>query len=201
MVRRRIEKVKPLKAPDGPSVVDCKRYDRISYSSGRCGMTRGHATEILAAFLLLLFFLWVPSGLFANDRRHYKVQTVSIEKMDAIIRTAGDCLVVVMAAWCHPCIEELPALKALNQKYAREGLRMVGLSLDYGGPQDMEPLLKAQQIRFPVYWTGEAAIEKYAITKIPLLIFFRDGRAVQRLQGQRSQAALEKEIRRFLDDS
>ena len=164
-------------------------------------MTRGYATKILVSFFILLLCLGASINLRADERRPYKVQSISIEKMDAIIRDAGDCLVVVMAAWCHPCIEELPALKALDQKYGQKGLRMVGLSLDYGGPQAMEPLLRAQRVSFPVYWTGEAAIKKYAITKIPLLIFFRDGQTVQRLQGQRSQAALEKEILRFLEDS
>ncbi len=164
-------------------------------------MTGGYATKILTVILIILLFEGAALHLSADERRPYRVQSISIEKMDAVIRRAGDCLVVVMAAWCHPCIEELPALKALNQKYAREGLRMVGLSLDYGGPQAMEPLLEAQKIRFPVYWTGEAAIAKYAITKIPLLIFFRDGQAVRRLQGQRSQAALEREIVRFLKDA
>ncbi len=164
-------------------------------------MSRNAATKILGWCLLCALFQGATLNLLAADQRPYKVQSVSIEKMDTIIRRSGRCLVVMMAAWCHPCIEELPALKALNQKYANEGLRMVGLSLDYGGPQAMEPLLEAQKIRFPVYWTGEAAIEKYAITKIPLLIFFRDGQAVRRLQGQRSRAALEKEIVRFLKDS
>ncbi len=131
----------------------------------------------------------------------YTVQSIPIEELDAIIRQSGNCLMVVMAAWCHPCIEELPALKMLDQKYAGQGLRMVGISLDYGGPQAMQPLLKQYQIGFPVYWTGEAAIQKYAITKIPLLIFFRDGRMISRLQGRRSPAALEKEIVLFLQGS
>ncbi len=140
----------------------------------------------------------VTSTAFAQ--RSYAVQSIPIEKMDAIIRRSGNCLVVVMAAWCHPCIEELPVLKALDQKYGQEGLRMVGLSLDYGGPQTMQPLLEQHKVRFPVYWTGEAAIEKYAITKIPLLIFFQNGREVRRLQGQRTRAALEKEIIRFIKE-
>ncbi len=163
-------------------------------------MTRKALARISGACLFLLIFLGVTLTLPAAAQP-YKVQSISIEKMDAVIRRSGNCLVVVMAAWCHPCIEELPALKALDQKYGKEGLRMVGLSLDYGGPQAMEPILAAQKIRFPVYWTGEAAIEKYAITKIPLLLFFRDGQAVRRLQGQRSRSALEKEIVRFLKDS
>ncbi len=190
-----------MRATDGPSVAEGCRYYRCFFQSGLRNMTRGYATKILVSSFFLLLCLGASSNLRADERRPYKVQSISIEKMDAIIRRSGRCLVVMMAAWCHPCIEELPALKALNQKYASEGLRILGLSLDYGGPQAMEPLLAAQKIRFPVYWTGEAAIEKFSITKIPLLIFFRDGQAVRRLQGQRSRAVLEKEIVRFLKDS
>ena len=149
---------------------------------------------ILAMALISLMVLVAP----LSAQQPSTVQSIPIEKMDDIIRRSGDCLMVVMAAWCYPCIEELPALKALDQKYRREGLRIVGLSLDYGGPQAMQPILAQHKIRFPVYWTGEAAIEKYAITKIPLLVFFRDGRVVKRLQGQRDKATLEKEIVGFL---
>ena len=164
-------------------------------------MTRKAAKKILSWALVFVLCHGATVTLPASEDRAYKVQAISIDEMDTIIRRSGNCLVVVMAAWCHPCIEELPALKALNRKYGKKGLRMVGLSLDYGGPQAMEPILAAQEIRFPVYWTGEAAIEKYAITKIPLLLFFRDGHAVRRLQGQRSRPALEKEIVRFLKNS
>ncbi len=152
----------------------------------------------LSLAFVLLGCVLVPPG---SAQQPFTVQPIAIEKMDDIIRRSGDCLMVVMAAWCYPCIEELPALKDLDQKYRSEGLRIVGLSLDYGGPEAMQPILAQHKIRFPVYWAGEAAIEKYAITKIPLLVFFRDGRVVKRLQGQRDRATLEKEIVGFLKDA
>ncbi len=151
--------------------------------------------------LAIVAIRWGGMVLPVSAQKSFAVQSISIDQMDGIIRNSGDCLMVVMAAWCYPCIEELPALKALDQKYRREGLRIVGLSLDYAGPQAMQSILAQHKIQFPVYWAGEAAIKKYTITKIPLLVFFRDGREVKRLQGQRDRATLEKEIVGFLKAS
>ena len=66
-----------------------------------------------------------------------------------------------MAAWCHPCIQELPHLNALDRKYRPQGLKTVGISLDYAGPEAMQPIIDDLKVGFPIYWTGEAAIEKY----------------------------------------
>ena len=63
----------------------------------------------------------------------------------------------------------------------------------------MQPIIDDLKVGFPIYWTGEAAIEKYAITKIPLLIFVRNGRILRRVQGGRDIAAIEKEIMAFLE--
>jgi thiol-disulfide isomerase/thioredoxin len=131
-------------------------------------------------------------------QRSAVVQTVSIQQFDEIVRKPGQCLVAVMAAWCHPCIEELPVLNALAQEYRDKGLRVVGISLDYAGPQAMQPIVKRLKIQFPIYWVGEAAIESYEISKIPLLIMVRDGRIIRRLEGSRNRAALTKEIVSFM---
>ena len=122
------------------------------------------------------------------------VQSLSIAEADAIIGQSGPCLVVVMAAWCHPCIEELPALGSLARKYQPRGLRVLGLSVDYAGPQAIQPLIDRSKIDFPVYWVGEAALDAYGITRIPLLIFVRDGQTVKRLEGKRRPADIEAEI-------
>ena len=163
-----------------------------------CGVGgHGGAVYRLAATLIAIS-LCLPAlpaeGQFANP-----VRSVPIEAFDDIVRQSENCLVVVMAAWCHPCIEELPHLNALDRKYRPQGLKTVGISLDYAGPQAMQPIIDDLKVGFPIYWTGEAAIEKYAITKIPLLIFVRNGRILRRVQGGRDIAAIEKEIMAFLE--
>jgi len=147
------------------------------------------------------FCMWVSlvlTGVPGFAQSINPVQSLPFQQVDDIVRRPGYTLVVVMAAWCHPCIEELPSLNALDQKYRSQGLRTLGISLDYAGPEAMQPLIDKLKIGFPVYWAGEAAIAPYAITKIPLLLFVRDGQIVHRLQGARDKAAFEKEIVVFL---
>ena len=103
-----------------------------------------------------------------------------------------------MASWCQPCILELPALNELDRKYRPRGMRTLGLSVDYAGPQAMQPFIDKYKIDFPVYWVGEAGLDAYEANRIPLLIFLRDGRIVKRLLGRRSQVDIEREIEAFL---
>ena len=151
-------------------------------------------------FLLFLIGLCLAGGTgLAKDIN--AVRSLPMQEVDAIVRQPGYALVVIMAAWCHPCIEELPHINALDQKYRSKGLRTVGISLDDGGPQAMQPTIDKLNIRFPVYWSGAAAIDHYKITRIPLLLFIRDGQIVRRLKGARDKATLEKEILSFLGTS
>lgn len=39
----------------------------------------------------------------------------------------------VWATWCHPCRDEIPQLEALHQRYAKDGLEVVGVSVDVPG--------------------------------------------------------------------
>ena len=162
----------------------------------KAGRREAVVLRIAAAIFLLSLGLAVGP---ANGQSANPVRKVSINAFDDIIRKSRNCLVVVMAAWCHPCIEELPHLNALDRKYRRRGLKTVGISLDYGGTGAMQPIVDSLKVRFPIYWCGEAAIEKYAITKIPLLLFVRNGRILRRVEGGRDSAAIEKEIIAFLE--
>ena len=151
-------------------------------------------------FLLgaLMLAGWWASVVPGYPQDPHAVQSLAIDQVDAIIRQPGHCLVAVMASWCRPCIEELPLLKVLDDKYRPQGLKTIGLSVDYAGPQAIQPMIDKVRPDFPVYWIGEAGLDAYAVSRIPLLIFVRNGQTVQRLQGRRSQAEIEREIAAFI---
>jgi cytochrome c-type biogenesis protein len=44
-------------------------------------------------------------------------------------------LLNVWATWCHPCREEIPILQALHERYAAQGLELVGVSVDARGEE------------------------------------------------------------------
>lgn len=114
--------------------------------------------------------------------------------------TDGDNRLVLsfMAAWCGPCIEELPYLNKLHKKYEKRGFQVIGISIDYDGPGAMQPILNKLEIAFPVYWSGEKAIEKFKLSAIPLLLFIKRGEIVERLHGKRPEKFLDDKIREFL---
>jgi thiol-disulfide isomerase/thioredoxin len=127
------------------------------------------------------------------------VERIEPSKLDELIKNEDcQCLIVAMAAWCGPCKDELPTLIKLNDKYKSQGLKMIGISLDMGGPQAMQPIVETLGVNFPVYWAGEEAIYKYDVIAMPTLFMVKNGEIVERIVGKRSEAFLDEKIRDFL---
>ncbi|KPJ77636.1 MAG: hypothetical protein AMJ54_07055 [Deltaproteobacteria bacterium SG8_13] len=127
------------------------------------------------------------------------VRSIDLEQLDQMLAAdCGRCAIVFMAAWCMPCIEELPAVNELYKKYRRIGLNIFGLSLDYGGPQAMQPFVDQHKIRFPVYWVGEKAIKAYQVRGIPLILLVHNGKITERIVGKRNRKDLDKIFADFL---
>jgi thiol-disulfide isomerase/thioredoxin len=146
--------------------------------------------------ILIAAVLFIPGP--GGAEHLNKVQKIDIEGLDQVVRGRGRYLLVFMAAWCTPCIKELPDVNALYEKYRDRGLKMIGVSVDFEGPLAMQPIVNRVKINFPVYWVGEAAIEAYNIRGIPFIIFIRNGEIVERLLGQRSKNFLDKKFEAFL---
>jgi thiol-disulfide isomerase/thioredoxin len=56
-------------------------------------------------------------------------------------------VVNVWATWCAPCIGEMPILNAMAKEYAAKDVTFVAISVDEGGPQDVEPVLKRGKVK------------------------------------------------------
>jgi thiol-disulfide isomerase/thioredoxin len=128
------------------------------------------------------------------------VQKISESELDEMIRSESNKMVLTfMAAWCGPCIDELPALNKLFKKYRSQGLKLIGISIDLEGPRAMQPIVDRLAVKFPVYWYGESAVNKFSIFAIPMIFFVKNGEVIERLPGRRPEKELEKTIRRFLE--
>ncbi len=128
------------------------------------------------------------------------VEKISEAALDELIQSGNNKMVITfMAAWCGPCIDELPSLNRLYNKYNGRGLKFIGISIDIEGPRAMQPIIDKLNVGFPVYWYGESAVKKFSIFAIPMVYLVKNGQIVKKLPGRRSERDLEKKIRKFLD--
>lgn len=149
-----------------------------------------------AALLVIIFFIMTPGASAAVT-----IQKISESELDEWIKAKDNKIVVTfMAAWCGPCIDELPALNKLYKKYKENGLKLVGISIDLEGPKAMQPIIDKLQVSFPVYWYGDAAVQKFSLFAIPMIFLVKDGQVVEKLPGRRSEKVLNKKIREFLSE-
>jgi thiol-disulfide isomerase/thioredoxin len=128
------------------------------------------------------------------------VAKISEAALDELIQSNnGKMVITFMAAWCGPCIDELPSLNRLYNRYKGRGLKFIGISIDIEGPRAMQPIIDKLDVGFPVYWYGESAVNKFSIFAIPMIFLVKNDQIIKKIPGRRSEKDLEKRIRRFLD--
>ena len=151
----------------------------------------------VTAFAITVLF--VCSGFPASSMAAGRVSKIDEAALDAKIAGRQNRMALVfMAAWCAPCIDELPTLNKLHKKFKNQGLEIVGISIDLDGPDAMQPVISAMKIDFPVYWYGEKAVEKFALFAIPMMLLVKEGEITERIHGRRSEAFLDEKFHNFL---
>ncbi len=90
------------------------------------------------------------------------------------------------ATWCAPCVREMPTLDRLQAKLGGDGLAVVAVSQDRGGPAVVAPFFKELGIReLKVYLDpgGELA-QEFGLKGLPTtLLIDAEGRVVGGLEG------------------
>jgi thioredoxin-like negative regulator of GroEL len=155
----------------------------------RKAMPRRYLWLLVAVFLLPFLLI----GNTAGREPSIKVKPIDSAGIDKLIKESEGTVLVVLAAWCFPCRQELPTLVKLYNKYKSQGLEMVGISLDFA-PSMTQPMIDKAHVNFPVYWAGEKAVQELNIRAIPLLWLIKKGKMVQEIMGTQSEAFLEKKI-------
>jgi cytochrome c biogenesis protein CcmG/thiol:disulfide interchange protein DsbE len=88
------------------------------------------------------------------------------------------------ASWCVPCRASFPVLDTLQAKYASQGLRVVGLTLE-DDDEAVETFLDGVPVAFPIVRdpSGHAG-EALGVVAMPTTFLLdRDGRVVARFEG------------------
>jgi peroxiredoxin len=99
------------------------------------------------------------------------------------------------ATWCGPCREEIPQFVQLQNKYANQGLQIIGVSMD-DGPDPVRDFYRLFQMNYPVVMGNAKTGELYGgVLGLPIAFLIgRDGRITARHIGAMNFTAIEKEI-------
>lgn len=101
------------------------------------------------------------------------------------------------ATWCGPCRAEIPGLIALQKQYSKQGLVVIGVSVDEAGAGVVKSFAQKLGMDYPVL-LGDEKIEAAfgGIDAIPAtFIIDRQGRVVKTHVGLTDQDEFEKEIK------
>ena len=104
------------------------------------------------------------------------------------------------ATWCGPCRSEIPGYIRLQKKYAADGLAIVGVATNDGGPDVVKSFMQKEGMNYQVVIGDDDVGAAYGgIDAIPTtFIIDRSGRIVDRKVGAMSTADYEKVILSYL---
>ncbi len=111
-------------------------------------------------------------------------------------------LIDFWATWCKPCIESMPELKKMYDKYHDKGLEIIGISMDDRGTESrVKQIVEKQGLTWPQRFTGKGMNDTFAklygINALPTVwLLDKDGKIVdQNAYGER----LENLIKKYLE--
>jgi cytochrome c biogenesis protein CcmG/thiol:disulfide interchange protein DsbE len=101
------------------------------------------------------------------------------------------------ATWCAPCRASMPSLDALQKRYTKQGLVVLGLSVDDSEPEAVRRFANRLGVKFRLAMADERVLGLYGpIRSIPTTFFInRKGEVVRRVVGYVDEETLDSYIR------
>ena len=105
------------------------------------------------------------------------------------------------ATWCGPCRTEIPGYVELQRKYGKDGLMVVGVSLDQGGPGVVQQFVKKFGVNYQMVMGDEAVQNAFGgMDAIPTTFLIdRTGQIRDRKVGAEPAADYEKKVASLLN--
>jgi thiol-disulfide isomerase/thioredoxin len=105
------------------------------------------------------------------------------------------------ATWCVPCIGEIPGYIKLQEKYGKDGLVIVGISIDENGPAQVKKFTQEKGMNYQVVMgTEEVQAVFGGLEAVPTTFLIdRTGQIRDRKMGAEPAAEYEKKIKAVLN--
>lgn len=105
------------------------------------------------------------------------------------------------ATWCGPCRVEIPGYIELQRKYGKDGLVVIGVSMDEAGPKVVEDFSKKMAVNYQMVMSDDSMQAAFGpIDAIPTTFLIdRAGQVRDRKVGVEEAADYEKKITALLN--
>jgi thiol-disulfide isomerase/thioredoxin len=107
------------------------------------------------------------------------------------------------ASWCPPCQSETPVLRDMAERYADDGLAVVGVAVQETTVDDVKAYADRYELPFTIAFDATAdAFNAYKVYALPTQVFIApDGRVVEVVNGPMTDAAATARMHAWLPDA
>ncbi len=104
------------------------------------------------------------------------------------------------ATWCGPCRMEIPGYIEMQKKYGKDGVVIVGVSLDQKGPKHVQKFVEQNAMNYTVVMGDNAAVEAFGgFNSIPTTFLIgRDGKILHEKSGAMAHEQYEAILKKAL---
>jgi len=107
------------------------------------------------------------------------------------------------ATWCKPCVKSMPELDAMYRDYQKQGLMVVGVSVDQGEDRakKVKKFLEKKPVAYPIVIDSaeSSSWEAFNVSALPTLYLIdREGHIVERWIGLVDMAAVRSAVERAI---
>jgi len=110
-------------------------------------------------------------------------------------------LVNFWGTWCAPCKVEIPWLVELDQAYGRQGIKIVGVAMESGSPEEITKFAHEDGMKYLIVLGDSGTANKYGGVRFMPQSFFigRDGRIAKETTGLTDKKDLEDGVKALLE--
>lgn len=156
------------------------------------------SAPLICAALLAAAFLAAP----ASAGEPPTAPPFSVRALDGKVLRLSDfkgraVILDFWATWCQPCRASMPHLDTMQSRFERQGLVVLGLSIDDQPPPSVRRFADKLGVKFRLAMADEQVLDAYGpIRSIPTTFFInRRGEVVRRVVGYIDPETLESYVK------
>ena len=150
---------------------------------------------IVAALVAILFLGLITNTILPNKAPNLKVSSTKGETMMIYDKNYKFTIINFWATDCPGCIKEMPQLADAYNKYKKQGIQIIAISMFYDPPSQVLNFIKKNDIPFPVVIDADNKIaqrfENIRLTPTSVLIN-QKGQIIDQIVGEIDFDNLEK---------